>query len=272
MKGKTLSKGPEENLEMSFWDHLSELRNRLMRMVAAVILAGIIAFIFIDYIYSEIILAPGTGDFLTNRIFCQIGYCINNHALQIININLAGQFQAGVLIAALTGIVITMPYLLFELWLFVKPALYQQERMAIRGFVFFSSIMFFAGLLFGYFVITPLILEFFSTYQLSPSIENNIQLSSYLSNVIWTPFSAGVLFELPVVVYYLSKTGILTAGILKKYRKYAIVLIFVISAVITPPDVVSQLLVAMPLLLLYETGVWIASREEKKRINREKAG
>ena len=257
---------PNGEGEMTFWEHLAAFRALLVRTALVLLVIAIVAFVFKDFIYNNILLAPRNRDFITNRLFCHLGYCINEHTFKIINIDLSGQFTSSIMISSIAGLVVGFPYLVFELWLFIKPALYEHEQKGIKGFVFFTSVLFFVGVGFGYFIIVPLIVEFFSTYLLSEQIENTIQLSSFLSNILMTCLASGIVFELPVLIYFLTKVGILTPSFLRKYRRYAIVLIFFIGAVITPPDVMSQLIVSIPLWMLYEASILISVRVYKKRM------
>ncbi|OIP00550.1 MAG: twin arginine-targeting protein translocase TatC [Bacteroidetes bacterium CG2_30_33_31] len=258
---------------MTFWDHLEVLRYTLMRSVAAVVVFSVIAFFFKEFIYGTIILGPKSADFISNRLFCQLGHflntdslCINRVDFPIVNFELGGQFRSHMLITFVSGIIISMPYILTEIWLFIRPALSVKERKGISGFVIITSFLFLIGLSFGYFIIVPLALDFLYTYTLTPDIVNTIRLDSYISTVVMISISTGIVFELPVLIYFLARMGIVTAVFLKTYRKHAIVILIILSAIITPPDIFSQILVATPLLGLYEISIIIAKRVEKQRI------
>jgi sec-independent protein translocase protein TatC len=173
---------------------------------------------------------------------------------------MAGQFSYALMMSMIGGVVISFPYLFYQIWSFIKPGLKQNEKIAVKGIVFYVSILFFLGILFGYFVVAPLCVQFFGTYQLSKNIENIFTINSYMSTIISTVFYSGLLFLLPVVAYLLGKIGIITADFLRKYRKHAIVGVLILAAVITPPDLVSQIIVSIPIVLLYEISILVVSR------------
>lgn len=265
--------------EMSFLDHLEELRWHLLRAFLSILIIAIAAFIFHDIIFDKIILAPKTPEFFTNRMFCTFSeivnapaLCINSNPFEIINIRMAGQFTTHIMVSILTGIILAFPYIFFELWSFVKPALYSKEKGYARGAVFFSSLLFLLGVLFGFFVITPLSVHFLGSYSVSSQVENQINLTSYISTVASVTLASGIIFELPVLVFFLTKIGLVTPSFLRKYRKHSIVAILLLSAIITPPDIFSQVLVCFPLLFLYEIGIIISKRilaKEKARLEED---
>ncbi len=253
--------------EMSFLGHLEELRWHLLRAFLSIFIIAIAAFIFHDIIFDKIILAPKTPDFFTNRMFCAFGeivkvpaLCINSNPFEIINIRMAGQFTTHIMVSILAGIILAFPYIFFEFWSFVKPALYLKEKGYARGAVFFSSLLFLLGVLFGFFVITPLSVHFLGSYSVSSQVENQINLTSYISTVASVTLASGIIFELPVLVFFLTKIGLVTPSFLRKYRKHSIVAILLLSAIITPPDIFSQVLVCFPLIFLYEIGIIISKR------------
>jgi sec-independent protein translocase protein TatC len=182
---------------------------------------------------------------------------------------MSGQFSYAMMMSIMGGIVISFPYLFYQLWSFVKPGLKQNEKLVARGIVFWVSFLFFLGILFGYFVVAPLCVQFFGAYQISGEIQNIFTINSYMSTVLSTVFYSGLLFLLPIVTYIFASLGIITADFLKKYRKHAIVGVLIISAIITPPDVISQIVVSIPILILYEVGVIVAKRVEKRRFKKE---
>lgn len=265
--------------EMTFWEHLEELRWHLVRSVVAVIVFAIVAFIAKDFIFNHIILAPKSDDFISHRLLCEMGkylsekfsfvsssvLCISNFDLKIININLSGQFLMHLYISIFAGIIVAIPYIIWEIWSFVKPALYEKEQKYAGGAVFWSSLLFILGVLFSYFLIVPLSILFLGTYTVSETVENQIALNSYISTVVTLSFAMGLVFELPVFVYFFTKVGILTPGFMRKNRRMIIVIILIISAIITPPDVFSQILVAIPLYGLYEISISISDRIYRKR-------
>jgi len=260
--------------ELTFWDHLDVLRFALMRSVIAIIILAIGAFYFTSFIYDTVILGPMSPDFISNRLFCQLSkavniasLCINQKAVALNNFEMAGQFTSNLLIVFVAGLIIAMPYVLTELWLFVRPALTLKERKGTRGFVVVTTFLFLLGISFGYFIVTPLAVNFLLNWSISPEIHNTIRLGSYIRTVVMTSLSAGLVFELPVIIYFLAKAGIVTKSLLKEYRKHAVVGFFILAAVITPPDMISQFLVAIPLISLYEVSIIITGRVERKQIN-----
>jgi sec-independent protein translocase protein TatC len=190
---------------------------------------------------------------------------INTKPFEIINIDMAGQFTTHLTIAMVGAIIIVIPYVLYEFWSFIRPALYDKEKRYATGAVFYSSFLFLLGVLFGYYLIVPLTTHFFGTYQVSEEVVNQINLNSYISSVSTVVLGSGIVFELPIIIYFLSKVGIVSSSFLITYRKHAYVLLLLLAAIITPPDIFSMLLVSGPLLLLYELGVFLAKRIEKKK-------
>ncbi len=258
--------------EMTFWEHLEELRWHLVRSAIAIVLLAVLAFIKKNFIFDQIILAPKSDTFLTNRGLCYISdllnikaLCIGNFSLKVININMSGQFMTHLYISIMVALVAGMPYIVFELWRFVKPALHEKERKNSAGAVFVISFLFYLGVLFSYFIIVPLTINFLGTYEVSAEVTNQISLNSYVSTVLSVTFAVGLVFELPVLVLFLARIGVITPAFLKKNRRVMIVIILALSAIITPPDVFSQILVALPLMILYEISIGIADRVEKRR-------
>jgi len=263
----------KENDEMTFLEHLEELRWHLIRSLFAIILIGILAFIFKEIVFDIIILGPSKSDFFTNYWLCHFGtdtflnttkLCINTSPIKLQNIQMAGQFTAHIKISLIAGVILAFPYVFYEFWKFIKPALHTHEKKTARGSILIISFLFFVGVLFGYYIICPLSINFLYNYQVSDIAINNIKLMSYISIIASICLASGVLFELPVIVMFLSRIGLLTPGFLKKYRKHALVIILVVSAIITPPDVFSQILVSLPLLLLYEISIKISARITKR--------
>lgn len=262
----------EPGKEMSFWEHLEELRWRVMRSALAIIVMGVIAFLNRHIIFDIIIMGPKEPDFISNRILCQLGqlvnidyFCVSDLKLQIINLAMAGQFMMHFYISAVAGLILAVPYVIWEFWSFIKPALHEKEQKYARGAVFITSLLFLSGVLFSYFLLVPLSINFLGSYQISEDVLNQISLSSYINTVISLVMAVGIVFEMPVLIYFLAKVGIVTPQFLRAYRRYIIVLILVIAAIITPPDVFSQILVSLPLLALYEFSILVAERVYKKR-------
>ena len=258
--------------EMSFWGHLDALRGSLFRSAIAIVILAIVAFVNREFIFDSIILAPKEPGFFTNRMLCRLSelvnipaLCLGNMKLDIININLSGQFTTHMYISMFAGLIVAAPYVIWEIWRFIRPALYENERKHSRGAVIVMSILFILGVLFSYYLIVPLTLNFFGTYQVSSSVNNQIALTSYISTVVSVTFSLGVVFELPVFIYFLAKVGIITDAFLRKNRKYMVVILLTISAIITPPDIISQILVCIPLYGLYELSIIVAKRAGKNK-------
>lgn len=269
---KIFKKSPDPNTEMSFLDHLEALRWHLVRSIAAVIIVAIAAFVRKDILFDQIIFAPKEPGFLSYKVLCRVSelinidFCIREIGFELININISGQFTLHILVSMIAGMVLAFPYLLWELWRFIKPALKKSELKYTRGIVFFSSLLFGLGVLFGYYVITPLSVNFLGSYQVSESVTNQINLSSYIYTVSVLTLACGMVFELPIAIYFLSKIGLVTPRFLKVYRKHAIVLILILAAIITPsPDIISQIIVAIPLLFLYEISIYVSAIVNKKR-------
>jgi len=257
--------------EMSFWDHLGELRRRLIRIVVSVLVMAILAFINRDFVFDKVILAPKDGDFITYRWLCRLGewlhvdsLCMTETHIKLINYNLSGQFMTHMTISLVAGLILAMPYVFWQLWLFVKPALYEKERKYARSAVFIMSGLFVVGVLFSYYFMVPWTLNFLGTYQVSTLVDNQIALSSYISTVISVILSVGAVFELPVVIFVLAKIGLITPGFLKRNRKYAFIVVLIVAAIITPPDVFSQIIVTIPLWALYEASIIVANRVSPK--------
>lgn len=267
LKKNIENKDEEPEKEMSFWDHLTELRKRLIRMVLAWVVMSIVAFANSRFIFDKILLAPKDTDFITYRWLCRLGelihvdtLCLPPMSLTIINLNLSGQFITDMTVSMFAGLILAFPIIIFQLWQFVMPALYIKERKYARRAVFVMSFLFMIGVLFSYYFMVPWTLNFLGTYQVSEMVANQISLSSYISTVTSTILGVGLVFELPVVVYVLAKIGIITSEFLKKNRKYSFVIILIVAAIITPPDVFSQMMVTIPLYSLYEISILVAKR------------
>ena len=262
--------------EMSFLDHLEDLRWHLIRSTLAILIAGIGAFTFSRFIFDTIIFGPKKMDFPTYKYLCNISeflkfdstFCADSFPFTIQNRTMGGQFSADIWTAIYAGMIIAFPYIIYQLWSFISPGLHPSERKHSRGFIFVTSFLFFLGVLFGYYVVTPLSINFLGTYSVSSEITNEIDLGSYISLVRSSSLASGFVFELPIIMYFLTKVGLVTPQILKKYRKYALVIVLILSAVITPPDVASQVIVAIPILILYQVSIYISAvvvrNQEKK--------
>ncbi len=265
--------------EMSFLDHLEELRWHLIRSTLAVVVIGCVAFVMKDFIFDTVIFGPKKMDFPTYKFFCKIAttfgidseFCGESLPFTIQNRTMAGQFSAHIWTSIWAGFILGFPYLLYELWKFISPGLYEKERKYSKGFIFVASFLFFLGVLFGYYVVAPLSINFLGTYQVSKEVTNEIDISSFISTVRASVIACGIMFELPIIIFFLTKIGLVTPETLKKYRKIALVVVLILSAVITPPDVASQIVVAIPVLILYQVSIYISGLVIKRDLKKEKA-
>lgn len=279
---KKLRGAAEQNApEMSFIDHLEALRWHLVRSVIAWLLAAIGIFIYIDWVFDNIIYAPARSSFITYKFLCNLSHnlnlgdalCMPPVNMQLMGNTVSGPFMSAISIAMIGGLIIAFPYLFWELWKFIKPALSPKEVKYSRGSIFWVSLCFFTGGLFGYYLLAPFTFNFLANFKLGTTGAYTYMptLDDYIGTITNIILGCGISFELPVLAYVLAKIGIITGSILRKYRKYAFVLVLILSAIITPsPDWTSQLIVAVPLLLLFELSIIIASRVDKKRIQEEK--
>lgn len=262
--------------EMAFLDHLEIFRWHLIRAAIAVLFFALIAFIFKDILFDLILLGPKNPNFPTYKALCFISQylglndalCLNKSPFILMNISMSGQFSTHITTSIFAGFVLAFPYVFWELWRFIRPALHAHEIKMARGIVFFSSVLFLFGILFGYYIIAPLSVNFLGSYQVSSVVSNQISLTSFMTTVTTVSFANGIIFELPILVYFLTKIGLLTPSFMRIYRRHAMVLILVLSAIITPPDITSQILVSLPLILLYEISISISKRVIK---NQEKS-
>jgi sec-independent protein translocase protein TatC len=253
--------------EMSFLEHLEELRWHLIRSITAIVVFMIVAFLFKNFIFDKVILAPKDPDFITNRLLCSISekLCINQKPVNLISIKMSGQITTHIVVALVAGLILAFPVVINEFWRFLKPALHEKEAKSARGAVLVSSGLFFIGVLFGYFLLAPLSIHFLTTYSISKDVVNQINVRSYIGTLTSICLATGVVFELPIIAFFLTKIGIVTPSFMRKYRKHAIVVIFIVAAIITPPDVFSQTLVAIPLLLLYEISIFVSAGVMRKK-------
>jgi sec-independent protein translocase protein TatC len=267
-----------EEKEMTFLDHLEELRWHVIRALLAVVVFTIAAFIMAKWIFSNIIFAPASVDFIFYDWMCTLGkvvgaeetLCIKELPFKVQSRYMTGQFTMHITASFVIGLVVAFPYVFWEIWRFVKPGLVSKERKFSSWAVFFVSILFFTGILFGYFIMSPLAVYFLSSYQISDIIVNEFDITSYVSTIVTLVFGSGMLFQLPVVVYFLTKVGLVTPAYMRKYRKYAIIGILVLAAIITPPDPFSQTMIAVPLFLLYEFSILISAMVLRKQQREER--
>lgn len=261
--------------EMSFLDHLEELRWLLVRSTIAILIMATITFFVSDYIFDIIIFGPTNPDFITYRFFCdlshQLGFadsiCVTEMPFIIQNTDMEGQVNILVWTCITAGFILGFPIILWEIWKFISPALYEKEKKHAKLFIFVSSLLFFLGVLFGYFVIVPMSVNFFATFKVSDVVKNQFSIDSYIGMVKTSVIACGLFFELPIIIYFLTKLGLVTPVFLRKYWKYAVIIILVVAAIVTPPDVVSQIIVALPMLVIYEASIFISVlvvRNQKK--------
>lgn len=259
-----------EKSNMSFLEHLEELRWRLVRAAIVVIIFASIIWWFQAEIMQNVFLSMKSKDFITFKLLCQyFGVCIEEIPVRMQSTTVAGQFTYAISMSLLGGVVLGFPFIFYQLWAFIKPGLKFKEKKMARGIVFYVSILFFSGILFGYFVVAPLSIQFFGSFQITGEIENIFTINSYMSTILSTVFYTGLFFLFPIVTYFLTRIGLFDAAFLRKYRKHAIVVILIIAAVVTPPDILSQVIVSIPILLLYEISILVAARSEKNRENQQ---
>jgi sec-independent protein translocase protein TatC len=264
-----------EEKEMNFLDHLEELRWHVVRSLIAVVIFTIAAFIMAPWIFQNIIFAPARVDFPTFRWLCELGtllgseetLCVKEIPFKVQSRFMTGQFSMHIMSAFVIGLIVAFPYVIWEIWRFVRPGLYSKERSSSKGAVASISFLFFSGVLFGYYVLAPVMISFLANYQISDMIVNEFDITSYVSTVVAVVFGCGLLFQLPVVIFFLTKMGIVSPSFLRKYRKHAIVAILILGAIVTPSsDPFTQSLIAIPLYLLYEISILISLRVEKKQL------
>jgi len=271
---KAATKSPDE---MSFLDHLEELRWHLIRSTLAVVIIASVALLMREFIFDTVLFGPKSMDFPTYRFFCKIGtflgidsdFCADELPFIIQSREMAGQFSAYIWTSIWVGFILGFPYLLYEMWKFISPGLHEKERKHSKGFIFTASLLFFSGALFGYYVVAPLSINFLGTFTVSDQVSNEFDLASYIATVRTSVIACGIIFELPIIVYFLTKVGLVTPEILKKYRKISLVVVLILAAVVTPPDIASQVVVALPILLLYQVSIFISKRVLKRQAKKE---
>lgn len=255
---------------MNFLDHVEELRWHIIRSFIAVVIAAIFAFINIEWIFDKIILGPAHDNFISYKWFCDLGkffhiqsFCLDKVNMSFQNTAVAGQFMMSMSVSLMVGFIISFPYILWEFWKFIKPALKPSERKYARGIVFWCSLLFFVGVVFSYFVVVPYTINFFGNYKLSPMIPNIVKMDDYYDTISTLIIAMGAVFELPIVIFFLTRIGLITPEFLKKQRRFAVLILFIIAEIITPPDLFSCLLVFIPLYVLFEVSILISNRASK---------
>jgi sec-independent protein translocase protein TatC len=266
-----------QDKEMSFFDHIDTLRKHLIRSLFAVMVFFIVALVYIKELFHSVIMGPLNTNFYTYRKLCEFSrsfyhndeFCVSKIDYGLQNTEPAGQFMMSFKLAFLIGLILAMPFILWQLWLFIKPALSPKERKSTRGFVFYTSVLFALGVLFGYYILCPISINFFANYSISDLVKNDINVKEMVSFMSLLVLGTGLIFELPVLMYFLARIGLISSSFLVKYRKYAFVIILIIAAIITPPDIVSQVILTIPLYSLFELGIFIIKRVEKTKIVNE---
>lgn len=263
--------------EMSFLDHLEELRWLLVRSTTAVLIMAFVTYFISDYLFDTIIFGPTRPSFFTYQYFCELSHslgfaesiCITEMPFIIQNTEMEGQVNVFIWICVLAGFILSFPYILWEIWKFISPALYEKEKSNAKIFIFSSSLLFFFGVIFGYYVVIPMSVNFVATFTISDVVKNQFTLDSYIGMVKTSILASGLFFELPIIIYFLTKLDLVTPEFLRKYWKYAVVIILIVAAIVTPPDVVSQTIVAIPMLLIYEVSILISKIvvSNKKKLN-----
>jgi len=258
---------------MSFLGHLEELRWHLVRGFGAIFIVAIVLFIYQTQVYEDFLFAHKKSDFITYRVFCKaftaIGvesdFCTISFPDKLQSLALTQQLMNSIWTSLILGFIITFPYILWEIWRFIAPGLHKNEVKRSRGFIFIASLLFFLGVAFSYYLIAPMSVYFFYNYQITDMIQNSFKMESYISLITNTLLGVGIIFELPVIIYFLTKIGIVTPEFLVKYRKHSLVVVLILAAIITPPDVASQVIVAIPILILYEVSIKISRRVIRKQ-------
>lgn len=251
---------PDSQGVMPFLDHLEELRWTLIKAGAGVLTTTVLCAFFSEWIVNQVLIGPTRADFFMYRL---LG--MNPEGINLLNRTITGQFFADIGTIVVVGLVAGSPVIVYYLWTFIEPALYPSEKSGMRFASAFAAFFFLLGIAFGYLILTPLALQFFAQYTLSPQIENHFDIMTYFSMVSFWAVGTGLLFELPVVVYFLAKVGILTPDVMRAYRKYALLAVLAVGAFLTPPDPISQIIVALPLLGLYELSIYIAVWVTRRR-------
>lgn len=275
---KKLFSSNEDKAEMSFFDHLEELRWHLVRSAAAILIVSILGFVFTDWILTNVIFGPTQPNFPTYSWMCQLSHwlgmgdklCLVPPEIKFQNTKMAGQITLQFKLAFMLGLVGAFPYIVYEFWRFIRPALKDQEAKGSKGIIFWITLQFLLGIAFSYFLIAPFMINFLASYTVSSVIKNDFFIDDYFGLMSQIILGMGCLFEMPILVFFLTKLGLLTPDFMRTYRRHAIVVILILAAIITPPDVLDQLLVFVPLYLLYEISILISARAYKAKEKKEK--
>jgi sec-independent protein translocase protein TatC len=271
-------KNPEEKAEMSFIEHLEVLRGHLFRSVLAIAAGAIVFIVYNSFFVREVLMGPTHADFPTYKWLCKLGHaiglgdnmCMKDIGLKMQSTSVSGQFSMYFTLIFVGGIIVAFPYIFWEFWRFIKPALTKKELSKTRGVIFWVSLLFFMGITFGYFIIAPYTVNFFANFQLDDNIENRWTITSYIDTLVPLILGTGLAFQLPLVMFFLAKVGLMSPDFLRRNRKYAIVIILILAGIITPPDVISQVICTIPLWLLYEISIWLTAKVQKEKALEEK--
>jgi len=271
-------KDGEEKAEMSFIEHLEVLRGHLFRSAIAIAVGAIVFIIYNTFFVRDVLMGPTHASFPTYKWLCKLGHaiglgdnmCMKDIGLKMQSTSVSGQFSMYFTLIFVGGIIVAFPYIFWEFWRFIKPALTKKELSKTRGVIFWVSFLFFLGITFGYFVIAPYTVNFFANFQLDENIENRWTITSYIDTLVPLILGTGLAFQLPLVMFFLAKVGLMSPVFLRRNRKYAIVIILILAGIITPPDVISQIICTIPLLLLYEISIWLTAKVQKEKELQEK--
>ncbi len=274
------NKSGKNNGEMSFWGHIDALRGHLFRSALVVVILACVLFCFPEFLFDKVIFGPLKEDFATYQAFCKLSHmlnlgddlCFGHYTFKLQSLGLSDQFTSQMWIAFIGGLIVGSPYVLWEVWRFIKPALKEKEKKASTLFIVSATLLFVIGVAFSYYIIAPLMINFLGNYKVSDMVENNFTMDSYISTVTTLTLCTGLIFELPILVFFLTKFGIMSPEFMRKYRKHAVVVILIVAGVITPsPDVTSQLLVAFPLYFLYEASIFVSYFVARKKAKLERS-
>lgn len=259
--------------EMSFWEHIDVLRKHIFRSAIAVVIGGVVIAIYNKFIIRNVLMGPTHPDFPTYAYLCKLGktlgmgndLCLTNIKVKMQSNAVAGQFNVFLNIVLIGGLIAAFPYVFWQFWRFIKPALKKNELNKTRGVIFWVSALFFIGILFGYFVVAPYTIYFFANFSLDENIENFWTIASYFNTMMPLVLGSGLAFQLPLVLYFLAKIDVVSSSFLKKYRKHSILIITIVTSIITPPDILSTVICSIPLILLYEISILLCIRVERKK-------
>jgi sec-independent protein translocase protein TatC len=268
--GKKTAKNPED--EMGFFDHIDILRGHILRSAAYILIAGIVVFSAKDFVFNKVIFGPLQEDFATYKFLCSLGEnaCMSPPKITLTTREFGEQFFVHFTVSFWLGLIIAFPFVVWEIWRFVKPGLYDKEKSATKGIVFVCTSLFVSGILFGYYVIAPFAVTWLGNYSVGTATINAPTLSSYINYMTMFTIPTGMIFEMPIAAFFLGKIGVLSSSFLRTYRRHAIIIIFVVGAIASPPDVMSQILISIPMLLLYEVSIWVVKGIEKKQLAESK--